>query len=304
MPLDGERLIVKTHTVTGFAFHHDVREEIHFGAYLALTVADGAAADFRIKREAARGVAAGFGFVRGGKDVADAVGEFHVGCRARTRRFADRRLVDFEEPVKVIHPREGLTADGAAQRVTPEARERTADGGGNHFVRERRFPGAGNPRQNYETPQGDGHINFFQVVKVRALDFEFRRSFGDGASGAARVRRRMAEHFACDAFFFLHEFVKRPLAEQFAAAGTGARADVDDMVCRADGVFVVFDDEHGVPLVFEFRETLDETTVVAGVQTDRGFVQNVADALQVAPQLRGQTDALTFAAGQGRCPAV
>ena len=110
---------------------------IHFGAYLALPVTDGAAADFRIKREAACGIAAGFGFVRGGKDVADAVGEFHVGCRARTRRFADRRLIDFEEPVKVIHPREGLTADGAAQRVTPEARERTADGGGNHFVRER-----------------------------------------------------------------------------------------------------------------------------------------------------------------------
>ena len=171
-------------------------------------------------------------------------------------------------------------------------------------MRERRFPRAGNSCEYHEAAQGDGHINFFEVVKVRAFDFEFRRDFGDGTSCAARVRRRMAKHFARDAAFFRHEFVKRPLAEQFAAAGTGAWADVDDMVCRADGVFVVFDDEHGVPLVFEFRETLDETTVVAGVQTDRGFVQNVADALQVAPQLRGQTDALTFAAGQGRCPAV
>ena len=75
----------------------------------------------------------------------------------------------------------------------------------------------------------------------------------------------MAKHFARDAAFFRHEFIKRPFAEEFAAAGTGSRADVDDVIRRADGVFVVFDNEHGVPLVFEFREALDETTVVTGV---------------------------------------
>ena len=75
----------------------------------------------------------------------------------------------------------------------------------------------------------------------------------------------MAKHFARDAAFFRHEFVECPLAEKFAAAGTGPRADIDDVIRRADGVFIVFDDENGVALVFEFREALDETAVVTGV---------------------------------------
>jgi hypothetical protein len=78
----------------------------------------------------------------------------------------------------------------------------------------------------------------------------------------------------------------------------GAGADVDDVVGAADGVLVVFDDEHGVAHVAQVLQRLQQAVVVALVQADRGLVEHVHDAGQPGADLRGQADALRLAAGQ------
>ena len=78
----------------------------------------------------------------------------------------------------------------------------------------------------------------------------------------------------------------------------GIRSDVDDPVGRADGVFVVLDDDEGVAQVAQPGEGVDETTVVALVETDRWFVEHVQHAGQTGADLGGQADALRLAAGE------
>ena len=66
----------------------------------------------------------------------------------------------------------------------------------------------------------------------------------------------------------------------------------------ADGVFVVFHHQHRVAEVTQRFERLDQPLVVTLVQTDGGFVQHVQHAAQPRTDLRGQADALAFAAGK------
>ena len=66
----------------------------------------------------------------------------------------------------------------------------------------------------------------------------------------------------------------------------------------ADGVFIVFDDEHGVAEIAQRFERFDEALVVALMQTDGRFVEHVEHSAQARTDLRGQANALAFAAGE------
>jgi hypothetical protein len=61
---------------------------------------------------------------------------------------------------------------------------------------------------------------------------------------------------------------------------------------------VVFDYEEGVSFVAEGEEGLDETVVVARVQADGRFVEDVEDTGEVGAELGGEADTLGFAAGK------
>ncbi len=52
------------------------------------------------------------------------------------------------------------------------------------------------------------------------------------------------------------------------------------VVCMANGVFVVFDYQHRVAQVAQFFEGLNQTYVVAMVQSDRGLIEDVKNAAQ------------------------
>src|SRR5690606_12157412 len=74
------------------------------------------------------------------------------------------------------------------------------------------------------------------------------------------------------------EVGQRALGDDGAAVDAGAGANVDDVVGGLDGVFVVLDDQDGVADVGEVSEGGDESVVVALVQADGGFVEDVAAA--------------------------
>ena len=96
----------------------------------------------------------------------------------------------------------------------------------------------------------------------------------------------------------LEHVVELALRDDLAAVHAGARADVDDVVGQADRVLVVLDHDHGVAEVAQAGEGAEQAFVVALVQADRGLVEHVHHADQARADLRGQADALRFAAGQ------
>ena len=62
----------------------------------------------------------------------------------------------------------------------------------------------------------------------------------------------------------------------------------------------MLDHDHGVALVAQALERVDETVVVALVQADGGLVEDVEHAHEARADLGGQADALCLAAGERR----
>ncbi len=82
------------------------------------------------------------------------------------------------------------------------------------------------------------------------------------------------------------------------AADARSRAEVDQVVGRPHRVLVVLDHDHRVALVAELGQRVQQPVVVAGVQADRGLVEDVEHAHQPAADLAGQADPLHLAAGE------
>ena len=102
----------------------------------------------------------------------------------------------------------------------------------------------------------------------------------------------------------LTTFAAGPFGDDFAAAHAGAGAEVDDVVGRPHRVFVVLDHHHRVAHVAQPGQRVEQAVVVARMQADRRFVENVQHADQPAADLSGQANALRFAAGERRRGAV
>ena len=100
------------------------------------------------------------------------------------------------------------------------------------------------------------------------------------------------------------QVVDGPADDDAPALLTGVRADVDDPVGGADGVFVVLDDDERVAQLLQPHQRLDEAVVVALVQADGRLVEDVQHADETRPDLGREPDALRLAAGQRRRRAV
>ena len=94
------------------------------------------------------------------------------------------------------------------------------------------------------------------------------------------------------------------LRHHFASPDSRARAKVDHVVGRPHGVFVVLDHDHGVALVAEIEQAVQQLVVVTGMQPDRRFVENVQHPHQSAANLTGQSNALALAPRQRGCRAI
>ena len=86
--------------------------------------------------------------------------------------------------------------------------------------------------------------------------------------------------------------------DDLTAADAGAGAEVHQVVGGPHRVLVVFDHEDRVAHVAEAFEAREQAGVVARVQPDTRFVEDVQHADQPAADLRREPDALRFAAGE------
>ena len=85
---------------------------------------------------------------------------------------------------------------------------------------------------------------------------------------------------------------------QVSAVASRAWAQVDQLVGREHRVAVVLDDDDGVAQIPQAHQGREQPVVVAMVQTDRGLVENVEDADELATDLRREADPLRLPAGQ------
>ena len=92
------------------------------------------------------------------------------------------------------------------------------------------------------------------------------------------------------------DVVERPLATTSPPRTPAPGTDVDDIIGGADGILVMFDDDDRVAEIAQPLQRDEQAVVVALVQADRGFVEDVEDAGKAAADLAGEADSLGFAA--------
>ncbi len=93
---------------------------------------------------------------------------------------------------------------------------------------------------------------------------------------------------------------RRALRDQFAAQPSRAGTEIDHVIGALDGFGVVLDHQHGVAQVAQTRQRIEQPVVVARMQADGRFIEHVQHTAQLRADLRGQTNALRFAAGKRR----
>ncbi len=81
-----------------------------------------------------------------------------------------------------------------------------------------------------------------------------------------------------------------------SAGFSRAGAQIHYIIRAANGFFVVFYDQHRVAQIAQLFQRADQPVVIARVQSDARFVQNIKHAAQTRTDLRGQPNALRFAA--------
>ena len=95
-----------------------------------------------------------------------------------------------------------------------------------------------------------------------------------------------------------HDLLRRALRNDVAAEAASAGAEIEHIVGVADRVFIVLDDKNGVAEVAKLFQSFNQAIVVALMEADGRLVENVEDAAEARADLRGEANALAFAAGE------
>jgi hypothetical protein len=84
--------------------------------------------------------------------------------------------------------------------------------------------------------------------------------------------------------------------DDFAAVNSRARAKIDNVIGAPHRFVVMLDDHERVSFFAKRFERVEQAQVIARMQTNRRFVENVENAAQIRPELRREPDPLRFAA--------
>src|SRR6266550_7839356 len=90
--------------------------------------------------------------------------------------------------------------------------------------------------------------------------------------------------------------LERTRRYDLAAVTAGARAQIHDIVRSADRFLIVLHDQYRVAEVAQLLEGREQACIVALMQTDRRFVEDVQDADEAASDLCRKADPLRLAA--------
>ena len=166
-----------------------------------------------------------------------------------------------------------------------------------NVTHQRALAAARNTRDGNETPKWDSHIDLFQIVLARALHDQRVGANRAALLGhfdrplAREIRPGHRRRHLFDAFY-------DSAVHHGTAMFASTRPDIHDPIAGPNGVFVVLDDEHGVAQVAQSVQRVNQSMIVALVQTDGRLVQHVQRTHEPRANLAGQTNALGLTTGQ------
>ena len=289
-----ERLRVVALALADLARHVDVGQEVHLDLDDAVALAGLAAPALDVEREAARRVAAQLGLGREREQLADQVERPGVGGRIRTRRAADRRLIDHDHLVERLGTDD--PAVRAAGRLMVQVLVERLD---DDLVDQRRLPAPAHAGHAGERPERnvdvDARAGCWRVASLtESVERPLRRCLGI----AMNWRPERYAPVSDSGFAMISSIV--PTVRMSPPSAPAPGTDVDDHVGGAHRVLIVLDHDERVADVAQRLQRRQQPVVVALVQPDRRFVEDVEHADQRRADLRRQPNALRLAARERR----
>src|SRR5262245_8388317 len=289
-----------------------VGEEVHLQALRAIAFARLAAAAGLVETESAGLVAADLRLRQLRVQIADLIEDLDVRRRVRAWRAADRRLVDVDHLIDMLDAGDVLVLADLPRRafvllisvfglivgrLWPAAcQEFFLEALLEDVVDERGLARAADAAHADEQTERNVDVDVLEVVVPGAAHCDV------ALRARPSLRRhgdlfRAAEVLCGKTLSALEHVIETAGGDDVAAAHAGTGAEIHDVVGRTHRFLVMFDDEDGVAHVAEALETAEQPVVVARVQADAWFVEDVKHADEAAADLAGEPNALGLAAG-------
>ena len=157
------------------------------------------------------------------------------------------------------------------------------------------FTRTGDARDTDKDAQGHSHIDVFKVI-VPCAPYNNRLFFRRAPCGGRIDTEPAREILAGMRIWIIGDFERGALGDHLAAMNARAGAEVDDIIGGPDGVFVMFDHDDGIAEITQAFKRGDKALVIALVQADTGFIEDVKNPHETGTDLGGQANPLGFAA--------
>src|SRR3954471_4677861 len=166
--VDLERFAVVASALADLARDVDVRQELHLDLDDPVALAVLAAPALDVEREPTRRVAADARFGNGGKELPDGAEQPRVRRRVRSRRPANRRLVDLDDLVDVLDALERVVGADLLTRLVQLARQGVVQDVGH----ERALATARDAGHGGEGPERELDVEIAEVVRAGVANDE------------------------------------------------------------------------------------------------------------------------------------
>ena len=233
---DLQRLAIVALARTRLAGDIHRRQEVHFDLEHTIALALLAAPAFDIEAETSRVVAPHPGRGHRGEEVADFVEHPGVGGRVGPRGATNRCLIDDDALLQEFQIANLAMRPGALLGSVPLAE----NGAPKDVVNERGLAAATDAGHASQRAQRDAGVDIAQVVLGGPDDFNpplvLTRIHPVTRHRDAQVTRQVAPSHGTRTG---HDLSRRPLSHQFPAMNPGPGPYVQDVIGRANGVFIV-----------------------------------------------------------------
>ena len=196
-------------------------------------------------------------------------------------------MIDVDHLVEVLDPLDSP----AASRSGLGAIESSCERGIENVVHQRALAGARDSRDSDEHTEGDLDVDVFEIVLGRPSDPKTvpRR--------LATLRGNLDTHLsgkipAGERPLLMRELVGGPGADDLPSVHARARAEIDDVIGRLDGLPIVLHDDYRIAHVAQVAERGQKACVVAGVKADGGLVEDIDDTGELGADLAREADSL------------
>ena len=284
-----EGLAVVAFAVTMFAGYVHIGQEIHLDRFVAVALAGFATTAAHVEGEASGLVPTDFRLGQSHVEGTDVGENTRISGRIRARSTTQRTLIHGHDFVNMLDSIQRIVGQRFAQRAVEMFRE----DGQQRVVDECALSAARHARDAGQCAQREGGGHTFEVVAARSAQGEL-----EAVALAPFLRNLNAQvvvQVARCQCLLLEHLLRRALIDHLAAQTSRARSHIYDVIGGHHHVAVVLNDHNGISRIAQIAKGLNESHVVALVEADAGLVEDIEHIYQLRTNLRGQSDALTFA---------